>query len=722
MKKIKNIAALSLFISTLSVLQIQANEPVALPPYAIKAIQVAAEDGLFSLRSNAENRSAASTFVFFEGSTAGNAGTRFHDWISLQPGVMVFDSFGGNDTPKLSIRGSDLGAYPSKKGVKVLLNGLPRNFADGSYIGSVFSPQTQALEILPLMSSSYAGGTTLGGAIHFISPDIIDNKQSINAQYGSYDLWSAGFQADRLIENYGIRASVKHRDQEGWRSHNTQEYSSAEILWSQKNEDQTRYVQFEHTRSQYDVSGPLNQAMLKSNPRSVSVGLVPGVNAGPNILRDRPRRDSHYTRLGARQTWNTLENESALGAYMTRLDDTFYRPVANGVEESLYWDGGLNGSHTHRWDNNGLKRSLRAQASLELGSRDQEMAHNVNTQGGAQFAKHRMNAITGTFLLGGQYESHQNLLWDASAQYNYAYRKLNDRFATPTSRPGYAAVGAIPANWSSNPSLDMSEQAGTWRLGVLKKFSPMFEYFASGYRTWEPPIFDDMVQFSGGTVNRGPTSIRVRELNPQTANTIETGVRGGHERFSWQLTAYRSWVSNEILTLDDGTGTVSSINAGSRTLHTGLESMISAQILKNALFQNDSVTLKLVGDWMDFRFKNHSIYGDNALPGVPESRIASEVQYRHAEGYYALVNVNYLPGKTPVDFQNTANYEGYAVWNLRLGRKQSSGFSWFAAVNNLMDKDYTSTAVVMEKVPTAIATAYIPGAARTLSLGIEYSW
>jgi iron complex outermembrane recepter protein len=719
--KIKPTLTLS-FFSVITLICTHAEEPVSLPPYIVKGIGPADYNSLYTLKAQSKSRSAAGTVTIFDGNTAVSAGTRFQDWLGLQPGVMVFDSFGGNDSPKLSIRGSDLGAYPSKKGVKILQDGLPRNFADGSYITSVFSPQAQALEILPSMSSSYPGGTALGGALHFVSPEITKNSRSMNAIYGSHDLWSLGAQLEGVYNDYGIRVRAKHRQQDGWRQHNSQAYSSADIRLNRQQNNNNRYIQIEHTRSQYDVAGPLNIATLKSNPRSVSVGLVPGVNAGPNILRDRPRRDSQYSRIAVRQIWNNPENESHLGVYFSRLDDTFYRPVGNGVEDSLYWDGGLASGYIYNWDAEGLKRSVRVQGSIEIGTREQKMSHNQNSQRGARFAQHRMNATTSTLLVGGQYESHRNLFWDASVQYNYATRKLSDRFAQPANRPGYAAVGPIPASWNANPTLNLREQAGTWRIGMLKKITPDIEFIASGYRTWEPPVFDDMVQYNGGNPNRGPTGIRIRELNPQTANTIEVGFRGEKDLYSWQLTGYRAWVSNEILTLDDGAGTVSSINSTSQTLHTGLEAMLSAQVFQNILFNGDKISFTVVGDWMDFRFKNHSIYGNNALPGVPESRIASEIQYREERGYYALINVSYLPGKTPIDFQNTASYDGYAVWNLRFGQKQSSGFSWFVAVNNIWNKNYTSTAVVLEKLPNATATAYIPGSIRSINVGVGYSW
>lgn len=55
--------------------------------------------------------------------------------LSSVPGVVVQDFFGGNDQPRVQIRGSGLQQNPVERGILVLQNGLPINRADGSYIG-----------------------------------------------------------------------------------------------------------------------------------------------------------------------------------------------------------------------------------------------------------------------------------------------------------------------------------------------------------------------------------------------------------------------------------------------------------------------------------------------------------------------------------------------------------------------------------------------------------
>lgn len=48
------------------------------------------------------------------------------------PGVVVQEFFGGNDQPRIQIRGSGLQQNPTERGLLVLRNGMPVNRADGS--------------------------------------------------------------------------------------------------------------------------------------------------------------------------------------------------------------------------------------------------------------------------------------------------------------------------------------------------------------------------------------------------------------------------------------------------------------------------------------------------------------------------------------------------------------------------------------------------------------
>ena len=91
--------------------------------------------------------------------------------LSGVPGVVLQSFFGGNDQPRIQIRGSGLQQNPVERGVLVLYNGLPINRADGSYIVGFANPrQAESLEVYRGYMANRLGATVLGGAINFVSP------------------------------------------------------------------------------------------------------------------------------------------------------------------------------------------------------------------------------------------------------------------------------------------------------------------------------------------------------------------------------------------------------------------------------------------------------------------------------------------------------------------------------------------------------------------------
>ncbi|WP_164096647.1 TonB-dependent receptor domain-containing protein, partial [Serratia marcescens] len=60
-------------------------------------------------------------------------------------------------------------------------------------------------------------------------------------------------------------------------------------------------------------------------------------------------------------------------------------------------------------------------------------------------------------------------------------------------------------------------------------------------------------------------------LKAQTATTVEIGTRGTYDRFSWDITAYRSDVRNQMLQFNTGSGIPASTFNAPHTLLQGIE-------------------------------------------------------------------------------------------------------------------------------------------------------
>ena len=83
---------------------------------------------------------AGATAVIGPDERLGEANVSIVDAVGATPGVIAQPFFGGDDQPRIQMRGSGLQQNPTQRGVLILQDGLPLNRADGSYIVSALSP------------------------------------------------------------------------------------------------------------------------------------------------------------------------------------------------------------------------------------------------------------------------------------------------------------------------------------------------------------------------------------------------------------------------------------------------------------------------------------------------------------------------------------------------------------------------------------------------------
>lgn len=98
-------------------------------------------------------------------SWAGRGITTLADALGRVPGVIMLESHGGFEPPKLSLRGSGLQSAPVSRGVALLRDGLPLGLADGSFNAAMFDPQLGgSIAVQRGLDAWRASPAALGGA------------------------------------------------------------------------------------------------------------------------------------------------------------------------------------------------------------------------------------------------------------------------------------------------------------------------------------------------------------------------------------------------------------------------------------------------------------------------------------------------------------------------------------------------------------------------------
>ncbi|MNI05013.1 Ferric enterobactin receptor precursor [compost metagenome] len=658
------------------------------------------------------------------------------DVLAGVPGVVVQDFFGANDQPRIQIRGSGLQQNPVERGILMLHDGLPINRADGSYIVGLANPSTaQGVEVYRGYMANRLGATVLGGAMNFMSPSIAGAPGvEISTGGGSFGQVGGTARANFGDESLGASFYADATRRDGFRDYNSSERMSfGGNFVAELSDIVTTRVFFDYTNLGFDVAGPINKAALDSDPSQISAGpvIVGGVatNPGPNVLRDKPRRDATQVMLGSRTTIDLGEHRIDLGLGYTHTDDSFRFPVSAGIRETV--GGYLTGMARYSYapDGFGDLPLFETSALYTIGSADRRYYLNEAGTRGSLFGENDLDASTLSLHAGFNIPVADGWTVSPAISYAHASRRNSDTYSSAT-RPTIAynpmnptvrlPNGAIAA---TDTSYDRSYTAWSPSLGVTFEPSTDHIFFAAISRSFEPPTHDDLLATINGTPNSSPgrpapanpslpsNAFITPALEAQTATTLEGGWRGQTGRVGWDLTTYYSWIDNELLSLRDATGaSIGAINAD-RTRHFGIEIGLSTDI-------TDRLTGRVAYTFQDFRFVDDPLRGDNYLAGAPRHIVNLALAYQATDDWTISTSLKWVPDETPVDNMNTLWADPYAVVDLKTEYRINDKLSIFGEITNLFDEKYASSTLVVDQA-TAGQAAYIPGDGRGFYAGLR---
>jgi len=197
----------------------------------------------------------------------------------------------------------------------------------------------------------------------------------------------------------------------------------------------------------------------------------------------------------------------------------------------------------------------------------------------------------------------------------------------------------------------------------------------------------------------------------------------------WNVSAYYSWVTDEIFTISDRFMSINGItvNTPYGTVHRGTEVGVQSTFLKGNF---GAFTAFVNYSYSDFFFDGGD-YKGNQIAGIPKHYVYGALDYHHPVGFFAEVNVESLPEKTPIDHANTYYQEGYTLLGAKVGFKKGR-WTFFVQGNNLADTVYASSYLVQDRMTPPPAqfrgattddkTVFIPGVGRNFVGGLNYTW
>lgn len=471
---------------------------------------------------------------------------------------------------------------------------------------------------------------------------------------------------------------------------------------------------------------------MYTDPRQVHGGprIVGGVavDPGPNVLRDRPRRDASQFLVGSRTTatFDAHLIDVALG--YTYTNDTFRFPISSGIRTTV--GGDFTGLVRYAYNPTAAVLPLfETTAQITAGSANRENYINQGGQTGAKFGQSTLDATTLSLFSGFNIPVWHNVTLSPAISYAHATRENDDTYKLPT-RPTIAYNPANPTVLLPNGAVPTQSTSYTrtydgWTPSLALSYRPdnIQTVFAAISRSFEPPTHDDLLATVNGTPNSSPgrpnppqpfapfAVFTTPDLKAQTATTVEGGWRGRTDRFSWDAVVYYSWVNNELLSLRDSTGaSLGAINAD-KTTHFGVELGAGAKL-------TDRLSTRVAYTYQDFRFDNDPLRGNNRLAGAPRHLINAILQFQATESWRLQGTVRWAPDRTPVDNMNTLFADPYVVVDLRTDYKIDKTFTVFAEITNLFNEIYASSTLIVDQARPDQA-AFLPGDGRGFYAGMK---
>ncbi|MEM0910152.1 MAG: TonB-dependent receptor [Pseudomonadota bacterium] len=656
------------------------------------------------------------------------------DAIGGTPGVIVQNFFGGNDQPRLQIRGSGLQQNPTQRGILLLQDGLPLSRADGSYIVASMEPNaSNTIEIYRGATANNMGAATLGGAVNFISLTGRDAQSTnISITTGSFDTLngqlSTGFRSGKM----DARATVVSSRSNGYRepfndSHRTTGLVNVGYRLSDSLE--TR-VFLDYTKLSFDVVGPITQAALNTNPESVHTGPVvtpnPGgmppfiiAQPGPNVPRDLPRRDAEKIRLSSKTTYLQELHELDIGFTYAYTDEAFRFPVSAGVRDTSGDDIAIDARYTLHRDASFTLPILELSAHYITGEHERKVNHNAFGVSGALFALNDLSADTLSLNASTTFEFGDHWRVNVGLNYIHASRENTDTFAQPTRptlRVGGPPPGMLPPSVPAiDTGFDRSYQQFNPSIRLSYSFAPQYLVFMSIADSFEPPTFEDLLTPIGGTPNSGPTSFRTEDLKAQSARTLELGARGSSNDFSWDLVFYQSWLDDELLSLRDATGVPLGTRNADSTERTGFELGLSYRL-------SDWIDSSISYTYQAFTFDNDPFFGNNDLAGTQPHTVDAKVRFALNNDLDVIPTLSWLADDTPVDNANTLFRDSYALLGLQAHYRLSDyGMGVMLEIRNITDKTYASSSLVTD-IANPSQAAFLPGDGRSFYIGVDLAF
>lgn len=601
------------------------------------------------------------------------------DMFDYVPGVFAQPKW-GEDT-RLSIRGSGLSRNFHLRGVQLYMDGIPINTADGYGDFQEIDPTAyDHADIYKGGNGLRFGANSLGGAINFVTPTgRTTSPFEARIDTGSFDFYRLQASTGGASGPWDGFITGSWQQSGGYREHSWGHSARASMNFGYQIAPniETRFY-FNANEIRQRIPGEVDKETALKSPKTA---------AAVNVANDWQRNIDSFR----------LANITTVGYDYGKVDFGVFgvnRHLMHPIFQWLDYRYLEYGAFTRLTDERKIAGfDNRFVAGVNLHNGDTDAKNYVNLPGavkGALLTDDKQHSRNLTSYAENSFYFMPRLAFVAGTQYVSAGREQDPRFG-------------------GHPAFDKHYDLWSPKIGLLWDVDRTSQVFANISRSAELPSFGQGIIVNFNT------------LRPQRATTYEVGTRGRKPDFTWDLSVYRSNLTDEIQCLTFVFGTCNELNVP-RTVHQGIEAGMGVTVLKSMFTSGsrpDRLWLNAAYTYSDFRFDNDATFGDNELPVVPRHYFRGELLYKHPSGFYFGPNVEWVPVSYFVDNANTFKSSPYVLWGLRAGYDPGGNYSFYIEAKNLGDRAYISSANAVDVFNPASPNLFNPGNGRAVFGGMR---
>ncbi len=612
-------------------------------------------------------------------------GTNLEESLRRVPGALLRDQLGGSPRVTISIRGAGATALDGARGVRIFVDGIPKNNAGGSaqdFINIDLSA-AERIEVLRGPSSALYGNQA-GGVLSITSESggprpAFDFSQVLGSYGFSRTHLGGGGQAGSGRFNYFGTAFKTGLD--GFRDGSRQDSAGFSGKFGTTIDDRsTLSLVMGYDNQTQGLPGALTADEMAANPRQANP--VAAALGGNTLALDEFRFGGTYRRDF------TAAQVEATGYYTPR-----------GIGYFVFETRRLN----QHFVNRGVTGRLVVPAVFGTPARVTAGVDYQNTP-----------ITTGNFSRTDSTVAGQVAANEESATTVGPFAMVDVALGERVSATAGLRYDRIMFSAENliRPQDGRSEivyEQFSPRLGLTFRLAEDVALYASYNEGFEAPILDQL----RSAPSRDGEFTANQSVKPLDVRAFEVGARGQiGRRVTFEASAYRQRANNLIvsqsfLRLPPLTGQFSAfVNAG-KVDQNGLE--LGATLRPFA-------GMEMAGSYTysDFTYRDYVTGGQsfsgNTVPGVPAHNVFAEVRYRTEGGLSTAFDIQRV-GRFFLNDFNTASNDPYVVANLRIGydlrSRRGFALSPWIGLQNLRDQVY-----VAQTQPNAAAGRYfnpLPG-------------